>query len=93
MPAKTDMPVNRLSSMIDSQSKLIIRLYERWLDEREYEDIDQYGDVLKKQLPAGFTLTKMTKRPFGFKFAYEGANYWLKCAARGNSLTIAVERC
>lgn len=45
--------------------KLITGLYWRWLDERECEDINEYGKVIAQEL--GFPV-KMTKRPFGFKF-------------------------
>lgn len=43
-------------------------LYCRWQDEKEYEDIADYGKRLVSQLPAPFKLVKMTKRPFGFHF-------------------------
>ncbi len=43
----------------------IYSLADRWSDEGGYEDIKDYGDVLKKLLPADVSLIKMTKRPFG----------------------------
>lgn len=48
-----------------ANAQLIGNLYGRWLDEREYEDINEYGKVISDKL--GFPV-KMTKRPFGFKF-------------------------
>lgn len=43
-------------------------LYSRWLDEKEYEDINDYQKFLEKHLPIGITVVKMNKRPFGFNF-------------------------
>jgi len=51
---------------------IIVNLYGRWLDERAYEDINEYGEFLKKHLPPKMTMLKMTKRPFGFAFTYQG---------------------
>lgn len=45
--------------------QFISGLYLRWLDEKEYEDIEDYGKALARQL--GFEV-EMTKKPFGFKF-------------------------
>jgi hypothetical protein len=62
------------------------RLYFRWLDESEYEDIADYGAVVAKHLPKGFALVRMTKRPFGFEFtaaAYPEARYAATVTSRG----------
>lgn len=45
--------------------KLMSNLYARWLDEREYEDIAEYGKAVERNLPEGVTFVKITKRPFG----------------------------
>ena len=44
-------------------AKFIMYLWERWQDEREYEDINDYLAAVKKHVPSAY---KMTKRPFGF---------------------------
>lgn len=58
----------------------------RWADEHEYEDIAAYKTRLEGDLATmnvvGFTLTKMTKRPFGFVADYKGAEYTFKAGAR-----------
>jgi len=38
----------------------------RWDDEKDYEDFNDYIMAIKKRIP--LTITKVTKRPFGFKF-------------------------
>lgn len=57
-----------VDSMIRNLEGLLCNLYARWQDEKEYEDIADYGKVIAKELPARFKLEGMTKRPFGFKF-------------------------
>lgn len=65
-------PANKARIEAMFTSPLLMRtldnLYGRWLDESQYENINDYGKVISAALPAGITLTKMTKRPFGFHF-------------------------
>ncbi len=56
-----------MDTTLDKILPTLGNLYGRWLDEQEYEDIKDYGDVIKKTLPEGLTMLKMTKRPFGFQ--------------------------
>lgn len=58
----------RIEAMALGFQDLLGNLYDRWQDEKDYEDINEYGDVIKGKLPEGFKLQEMTKRPFGFKF-------------------------
>ena len=53
------------------------RLYERWLDEKEYEDINDYAKPIKKALGmfTGVESIATKKRPFGFTYQLEGATY------------------
>ena len=40
----------------------------RWMDEKEYEDINDYAVLFQKQVEnKGGRFQKMTKRPFGFR--------------------------
>ena len=58
---------------------LILNLYSRWHDEKEYENINDYEDVIHKTMPLGFSIIKMSKRPFGFTFDIgTGAVYQIK---------------
>lgn len=61
-----------------ANTQLIVNLYWRWLDEREYEGIAEYGKVISGKL--GFPV-KMTKRPFGFTFD----RYWAKVIGGNNA--------
>jgi hypothetical protein len=62
---------------------LVVSLYSRWQDEKEYEDIADYASVLTKAIsPHGATLTKMTKKPFGFHFLAEGKKYFFGVNSR-----------
>jgi hypothetical protein len=41
--------------------------YNRWLDEREYEKIEDYAHIYRQIInEKGHKFIKMTKRPFGF---------------------------
>jgi AICAR transformylase/IMP cyclohydrolase PurH len=44
---------------------LIDRLSARWQDEKEYEDIAEYGKAIAAKLPPEVAFVKMLKRPFG----------------------------
>ena len=50
-------------SVIDS----LAYLWGRYQDEKEYEDIKDYQQALPT-LPKGWTVVKMSARPFGFQF-------------------------
>jgi hypothetical protein len=57
----------KINAMFIALAGQMGHLAARWSDEKEYEDINDYQKVIT--LPAGFTLLKMTKRPFGFHFS------------------------
>lgn len=71
----------RIEKMFNDIQLLLSNLYGRWLDEREYEDINSYSVVLEKIMPDGLTIVKMNKKPFGFNFRIEGfdAEYQMFC--------------
>lgn len=63
----------------------LYNLYDRWLDESEYEDINDYGkaiaDIMAKEFPSyDIKLVQTTKRPFGVKVKMNGSTYsvWIK---------------
>lgn len=64
--------LRKIETMFTAIEIPLARLYGRWLDEKEYEDIKDYGVVVQRSLPAGFRLVEMTKKPFGFTFQVEG---------------------
>ena len=55
----------------DNFENTIFSLYDRWQDERGYEDIKDYAkpleNIVSRIIGKDIKLT-MTKRPFGFKF-------------------------
>lgn len=50
-----------------AKQNMLGRLWARWQDEKEYEDIKQYGEAIAREFPAGWKLTGTNKRPFGVK--------------------------
>lgn len=57
-------------------------LYNRWMDEKEYEDIKDYqlplNPIAKK---FGVTILKMNKKPFGCDFTVDGKTYKITVSA------------
>lgn len=47
-----------------NKALLLIDLYERWEDEYEYEDLDDYLAVIKHHIPDAY---EITEEPFGIK--------------------------
>lgn len=54
-----------ITKVYSDLQKLMISLYARWQDEKEYEDIADYGKAVERVLPEGVTFIKISKRPFG----------------------------
>lgn len=83
MPKTSDADLKRIDAMFDQMADLLLSLQSRWQDESKYEDISDYGKVIAANLPEGFMLTKMTKRPFGFEFSIgTGAVYVMQTTSR-----------
>ena len=66
--------MERIKSILnnDKVGNAFFNLYDRWRDESEYEDINDYGkaifNTIKGQYPDyDLTLLSTTKRPFGVK--------------------------
>lgn len=73
-------------------------LYDRWRDESEYEDINQYGDVIIKiindQFPQfGASLIASTKRPFGVKINLDGQKFHIQIKLKGCYAFLSVKKC
>jgi hypothetical protein len=54
---------------------LMMNLYSRWQDEKDYEYINDYGVNKKYVAEIGGEFIKMNKRPFGFVYKLENAIY------------------
>ncbi len=42
------------------------RLKARWMDEHEYENINDYVSVMQRTMPKDVTIVRAVKRPFAF---------------------------
>lgn len=61
----------------------LMNAYDRWQDEHEYEDINDYAVFVRSTLEAcGAKLTKMTKRPFGFQMEWAGIVWQISANSR-----------
>jgi len=66
-----------------SLEKLLTYLYSRWMDENQYEDINDYGVNLKTAVEAiGGEFIKMNKKPFGFTFKLADSFYQIKVTSK-----------
>lgn len=69
----------------DAIKDLACTLGDRWRDESEYEDIEDYKKTLQAAAtPLGATIVRMHRRPFGFVFTLPGLSrpWALKVLAR-----------
>lgn len=83
-PAIPTTPENKakIDALYKSAADTLGYLYNRWQDEREYEDFADYENEMRKLLPAGFVFWRGTKRPFGFRFMLDGNAYALEMTGR-----------
>jgi hypothetical protein len=93
-PAETDTIINgikRVAKTIFESKKLedaLCNLYSRWMDERAYENINDYGNVMKPLVEQhGATFVKATKRPFGFICSIKEVHYAFELTTKGYSYT------
>lgn len=69
-PVKADPDTFRIKA-----SDILARLYERWQDEKEYENIKDYIVPFQPLAEAtGIVLVKMKSRPFELHYSCEQAN-------------------
>jgi hypothetical protein len=63
----------KLQAFLSGESgERMVYLRSRWLDEREYEDWNEYVAEMKKLIPEGFKFERAGKSPFGFTMTAEG---------------------
>jgi hypothetical protein len=75
MPRLSDlMPKTEL----DDTVRFFSYLYERWQDEREYEDFNEYVESMRKKLGDKVTDVKMTKKPFRVTFVLSGQKCYVQ---------------
>ena len=71
-------------------------LYERWQDEKEYEDINHYGitivSTINKEMPSlKAACIRATKKPFGVKIYVDGILFHFYVKASKQYLSIRVK--
>lgn len=73
---------NKIKAILNSEKlgNAFYNLYDRWLDECKYEDINDYGKALNKVIVSefpnyGVKLVSSTKRPFGIKLEMDGKKF------------------
>ena len=75
------------NQFLDKVEPTFRSLYERWQDEKEYEDFAEYREVMKKLITEhGAEFLDMTKRPFAFKYTLNGEKFELRMTATRSSL-------
>ena len=74
---KPDPIQNTMMRVFNACENLLMNLYQRWSDEHEYENIDDYDVVLKPKVEGipGVKFLKMNKKPFGFNFSALGLTF------------------
>ena len=76
-----------LNKAVTENMRVISYAYDRWQDEKEYEDWSEYDTYIRKnvKIPEGFTLAKVNKRPFGITLNCDNFTARIKCTSRGIS--------
>lgn len=68
---------------IEKAARAFGSLYGRWLDESQYEDINDYAKAMQTHhLPTGAKIESISKRPFKLVFVVDGKRYFLRANAR-----------
>ncbi len=62
----------RINSVLGDVGEYLGYLYDRWQDEKEYEDFNDYKVAMEKKLPSDFKFVTMTQKPFKVRFNYDG---------------------
>lgn len=81
-PAPNPVATAKADKIFTQVENQALNLYSRWLDEKDYEDIADYGEGIRPRIEAGGgKLLKMTKRPFGFIVDVDGCQYAYRVTA------------
>jgi hypothetical protein len=66
-------------------------LYDRWQDEKDYEDFNAYAESMMVHMPEGATLVKGTKRPFGVVINYGNLNIHIFLKQNNGSIWLSAK--
>lgn len=88
------MTTNLTSELVNNKkvANTFFNLYDRWQDESEYEDINEYGKVIAltiaTEFPYDVKLIQTTKRPFGVKISTSKGVFQLWIKLKGHFASI-----
>jgi hypothetical protein len=77
--------VDEVRAILKKTDETVMNLRERWADEKEYEDINDYKDVIQTLIPE-YPILKMTKVPFGFVVPIQGKRVHFTVFIKGNQI-------
>jgi len=90
--------MERIKNILNNEKvgNAFYNLYDRWRDESEYEDINDYGkaifNTINGQYPDyGVTLLATTKRPFGVKIQVGERKVHIFTKLRGSYLNLCAK--
>lgn len=66
--------------------EFMLNAYQRWLDEQEYEDINDYKDAIEEL--SDFPIMKITKRPFEIYIKCSDGILCIKASRKGKYITL-----
>lgn len=85
------MTMRELWAKVNNEhADIFFNLWERWKDEHEYEDINEYLKHIQKSIPEAYAITK---RPFGIKVKCEDGNAHFTVKRQGNYLKLFAQKC
>lgn len=72
MTTATESIKDRIESLFQAMFQPLCNLYGRWLDEKQFEDPNEYKKVMEdwfnEKAPKDFTFVSASMRPFGITF-------------------------
>lgn len=80
----------QFTKLISPHVQTLSSLEYRWRDEHEYEDWNDYVEVMKKWTPEGYTFGKASKKPFGVWFVGPDRNKY-GVIIKGRGINIVTE--
>ena len=81
------MKIADLCIKVNKNADLFFNLWERWQDESEYEDINEYLEVFQKTFPEAYAITK---RPFGIKCKTDEGNVHVTVKRSGDRVKLCI---
>jgi len=79
-------PSIKAARFFKDAEEIVVNLAARWLDESEFENIEDYGlPLIPVAAESGVEITKMCKKPFGCEFTTDGRVYRLSVHYNGGS--------